>query len=65
MLRKISREIRLKRIQRAAARKDKKKEKREKYAKIRKMELDHWENMYENKGIKMKLRRTVRYKVTE
>lgn len=32
---------------------------------VRRMELYYSKNMYENKGIKIKLRRTVRYKITE
>lgn len=57
--------MREKRLKRAAARRNKKWKKEKKNAKVRKMELDHCRNMYENKGIKIKLRRTVRYKVTE
>lgn len=32
---------------------------------VRRMELYYSKNMYENKRIKIKLRRTVRYKITE
>lgn len=36
-----------------------------KSAEVRRMELYYSKNMYENKRIKIKLRRTVRYKITE
>lgn len=47
-----------------AARKDKEKGKG-KNAEVKRMELYYSKNMYENKRIKIKLRRTVRYKITE
>lgn len=45
--------------------KGKKEETREKVWKVRKMELYYCKNMYENKRVRIKLRRTVRYKITE
>lgn len=33
--------------------------------KVRKMELYYCKNMYENRRVRIKLRRTVRYKITE
>lgn len=52
--------------QRAAASRDKKKgRERGKNVEVRRMELYYCKNMYENKRIKIKLWRMVRYKITE
>lgn len=42
-----------------------KKKRKTKSAEVRRMELYYSKNMYENKRIKIKLQRTVRYKITE
>lgn len=66
MVKKIEKKEKQKeRTHRVTTRKDKKEETREKVWKVRKMELYYCKNMYENKRVRIKLRRTVRYKITE